>query len=44
MIALVVFTEVQKENNIEGSYILQLITESDHYLGDGKDDMQKFRG
>ena len=44
MIALVVFAEMKKENKILGSYILQLITEADHFIGPGNDDIQKFRG
>ena len=35
MIALVVFAEMKKENKIPGSFILQLITEVDHYIGSG---------
>ena len=44
MIALVVFAEMKKENNILGSYILQLITEADHYIGSDNEGRQKFRG
>ena len=44
MIALVVFAEMKKENKILGSYILQLITEGDHYIGSGNEGIQKFRG
>ena len=32
---MVVFTEIQTENDIVGSYILQLKTEASHYLGVG---------
>lgn len=44
IITLVVFMEIQKENQIEGSYILQLKAEESHYLEVGNDNIQKFRG
>ena len=42
--AMVIFTKIKKENEIEGSYILQLKTEADHYLGVGDVGIQKYRG
>ena len=41
MIAMAVFTEIQIENEIVGSYILQLKTEASRYLGVGDVGIQK---
>jgi hypothetical protein len=44
MIAMVIFAELEKENEIEGSYILQLKTKADHYVGVCDAGVQKYRG
>ena len=44
MIAMVIFAELEKENEIEGSYILQLKTKADHHVGVGDVGVQKYRG
>ena len=44
MIAMVIFAELEKENEIEGFYILQLKTKADHYVGVGDSGVQKYRG
>ena len=44
MIAMVIFVEVQEENEIVCSYILQLKTMADYYVGFGDVGVQKYRG
>jgi hypothetical protein len=44
MISMVIFLVLEKENQIEGSYILQLKTKKDHYVGVGDVGVQKYRG
>ena len=44
MIEMVIFAVLEKENQIEGSYILQLKTTADHFVGVNKTDVHKFRG
>ena len=44
MIAMVIFAELGKEKKIEGSYIIQLKTKVDHYVGVGVSGVQKYRG
>ena len=44
MIAMVIFAVLKKEDETEGSYILQLKTSGDPYNGVNETEVQKFRG
>lgn len=41
---MVTFAELENKNEIEGSYILQLKTKADHYVGVGDTGVHKYRG